>query len=146
MNSLTVLNNVEERVVESVNTAGKAFNVLSKSFDVKGSAEYIQEFKQLSDRYFQIVEKDIHKGLMEFVDSMTEVAPFDHSSYANKNELDVSHNFTEVVLLHLADLENCFKDDSSISSSTVEKTTSPTTAGTKISSTTSPSSSSSSKV
>ncbi|EFA79080.1 putative mediator complex subunit 11 [Heterostelium album PN500] len=111
MNSLTVLNNIEDRVVESINTAGKALNILSKSLDIKQTTPSIQEFKQLSDRYFNIVEKDVYKGLMEFVDSMTDVAPFDHSSYSNKCELDVSHNFTEIILLHLEEMEEILKED-----------------------------------
>ncbi|GAM19077.1 hypothetical protein SAMD00019534_022520, partial [Acytostelium subglobosum LB1] len=114
MNSLTRLNNIEESVVESVNTAGKALALLSKSMDLKGGAttdQPLKEFKQLSDKYFTIVESEVHKPLMEFVDSMTDVAPFEHSSYTSKYELDLTHNFTELILLHLEDMENILKEN-----------------------------------
>eukprot|EP01132_Coremiostelium_polycephalum_P008491 gene8491-10436_t len=110
MNSLSILNNIEEKVVESINVAGQAFTSLSESLDVNNSQENLSKFKSLSNNFFNIVEKDIHKGLIDFIDSMTDVAPFDHSSYLSKRELEVSHNFTEIILLHLQDLDSIFKE------------------------------------
>ncbi|KAF2077102.1 hypothetical protein CYY_001611 [Polysphondylium violaceum] len=111
MNSLSILNNIEEKVVEAINTAASSFESLSASLDMDNSEENFAKFQHQSDRFYSIVKKDIHKGLIDFIDSMTDVAPFDHSSYLKKSELEVSHSFTEVILLHLDDLNNIFNQD-----------------------------------
>jgi len=110
MNSLSILNNIEEKVVEAINTAASSFESLSSSLDMDNSEENFSKFQYQSDKFYTIVKKDIHKGLIDFIDSMTDVAPFDHSSYLKKSELEVSHSLTEVILLHLDDLNNIFNE------------------------------------
>ncbi|KYR00850.1 putative mediator complex subunit 11 [Tieghemostelium lacteum] len=116
MTSISTLNNIEEKVIEAINTASLSFNELAQSLDVQESKEHLVKFQGLSDKFFTIVEKDIHKRLIDVIDSMTDVAVFDHSSYLKKTELEVSHNLTGIILSHLVDLENVFSDLDSINS------------------------------
>ncbi|EGC30517.1 hypothetical protein DICPUDRAFT_83566 [Dictyostelium purpureum] len=110
MNSLSILNNIEEKVVDAINTAALSIDSLSDSLNVEDSPENFNRFQSLSDRFYSIVKKDIHKGLIDFIDSMTDIAPFDHSSYLKKAELDVSHSFTEIILSHLDDLNTIIEN------------------------------------
>ncbi|KAN0030464.1 hypothetical protein ACTA71_009102 [Dictyostelium dimigraforme] len=111
MNSLSILNNIEDKVVEAINTAALSLESLSASLDIENTNENFAKFQTLSDKFYNLVKKDIHKGLIDFIDSMTDIAPFDHSSYLKKSELEVSHNFTEIILSHLEDLNNIVENN-----------------------------------
>ncbi|KAM9968052.1 hypothetical protein ACTFIW_002484 [Dictyostelium discoideum] len=111
MNSLSILNNIEDKVVEAINTAALSLESLSASLDIENTNENFSKFQTQSDKFYNLVKKDIHKGLIDFIDSMTDIAPFDHSSYLKKSELEVSHNFTEIILSHLEDLNNIVENN-----------------------------------